>query len=143
MFLGCIVAPMTTYLYVWHPSWTWLYLVNPESVPGFALLPLVAGHAVAMIAGWYLGARLVIAKKESMALYLAGAGLFLTLVGIAVFWGRLSEYGTYTEYWQNRSLDIMVVKLGYVLVAMALGTIAAAMFVAVELSRDSRRVRSH
>lgn len=142
MFMGFILLPMTVYMYASHPSWTWLYMVDPEDVPGFALLPLVVVHTGAVLAGYYLGARLVIVGKTNVAAYLAGGGALITLIGVILFWGRLGQYGTYVEYEQGRSLDIMDVKLGYVLVAMVIGTIASACFLALELLRDSRRVRT-
>jgi hypothetical protein len=137
-----ILAPITLYLYAAHPSWTWMYLVNPDTVPGFAILPLVVAHLGFVLLGWYLGARLIRAQKLKMAAYIAGSGAFLTLVGVVMTWDRLGRYGTYEEYQQGRALPIMDVKLGYVLVALVVGTLISASFLAIELLRDSRRVRS-
>ena len=66
----------------------------------------------------------------------------LVCILILPFWNRLGNYGTYVEYMDERALPIMSVKLGYVLVAMGFGAAVAAGIVAVELMRDSRRVRS-
>jgi hypothetical protein len=142
VFLGMILAPITLYLYAAHPSWTWMYLVNPDTVPGFAILPLVVAHLGVVVLGWYLGARLVRADKLNVAAYIAGGGGFLTLVGVVFSWNRLGRYGTFEEYEQGRALPIMEVKLGYVLVALVVGTLISVSFLAVELLRDSRRVRS-
>lgn len=142
VFVGLIVVPTTLYLYAAHPAWTWMYMVDPESIPGFAIVPLVVAHSGAILAGWYLGARLIIAQKFKLASYIAGGGVALVLLGTALFWGRLSNYGSYAEYRQGRAIDLMDVKLGYVLVALLLGLVTAASFLAIELVRDSRRVRS-
>ena len=140
-FLLVILAPITFYLYAAHASWTWLYMVNPERVPAFAILPLVVGHLAMVALGWYLGAKLIMAGKLNLASYVAGAGVFLTSLGVVLAWERIGHYGSYTEYQQGRALPIMEVKLGYVLVALVMATLISASFVAVELLRDSRRVR--
>jgi hypothetical protein len=142
MFLGMILAPTTLYLYWAHPAWTWMYMVNPDSVPGVALLPLVVAHALTLGLAWYGGARLIERGKLKAVGYAAAVGGVLVLVGSVVFWGRLGHYGSYEEYRQGRALDLLDVKLGFVLVAVVIGTLASAAFVAYELSRDSRRVRS-
>ena len=142
MFLGIILLPITLYLYLAHPSWTWMYLVDPQRLPGFAVLPLTMAHIAVVVLGWYLGARLILMGKLDLAAYGSAGGGALTLLGVILLWGRLGHYGTYLEYRQGRSLPIMDVKLGYVLVALLVGTLISASFVAVELLRDSRRVRN-
>lgn len=142
MFLGMILAPITLYLYAAHPSWAWMYIVNPETVPGFAILPLVVAHLAAVVLGWYLGARLIVAQKLKVAIYVAGGGALVTLLGVVLSWDRLGRYGSHAEYQQGRALPIMEVKLGYVLVALVMATIVSASFLAIELLRDGRRVRS-
>ncbi len=143
MFLGLIMAPITTYLYAAHASWTWMYLVNPEAVPSFAILPLVALHSATVLLGWYVGARLILAGRLMIAAYVSAAAAVVSLLGVLIFWNRLGRYGTYVEFEQHRALPIMEVKLGYVLVALTVGVVASAAFVAFELLLDSRRVKSH
>ncbi len=142
IFLGLILAPITLYLYAAHPSWTWMYLVDPEKVSSIAILPLVVAHLGAVAFGWYLGAKLITKDKVKVAAFLAGSVTLLVLIGVILSWQRLGQYGTYKEYGQGRSLPIMEVKLGYVLVALVVGTFVSAAILAVELLRDSRRVRS-
>jgi hypothetical protein len=142
MFVGVIVVPFTLYMYAVHAAWTWMYFIDPGRVPSLALIPLVVLHGAMVVAGWYIGGRLVRADKVKAALYAAGGGTFLVLILILPFWGRLGYYGTYAEYIDERALPIMSVKLGYVLVAVVLGASVAAGMVALELLRDSRRVRS-
>ncbi len=142
LFMGIILAPITLYLYAAHPSWTWMYLVNPEKVASIAILPLVVAHIGAVAFGWYLGARFIMANKIKVASIVAGAGAFVVLIGVLLSWQRLGHYGTYTEFGQGRSLPIMDVKLGYVLVTLIAGTFVSATILAVELLRDGRRVRS-
>jgi hypothetical protein len=119
-----------------------MYLVNPEKVATIAILPLVVAHVGAVAFGWYLGARFIMANKMKVASIVVAAGTFLVLLGVLLMWQRLGNYGTYTEYGQGRSLPIMEVKLGYVLVTLIVGTVVSASILAIELLRDSRRVRS-
>ena len=36
-----VLAPITLYLYLAHPGWSWMYLVDPATIPGMAIVPLV------------------------------------------------------------------------------------------------------
>ncbi len=143
IFVGVILAPVTLYLYLAHPAWSWMYLVDPSGVPGLAMVSILVAHGGMTLGGWYGGARLVRAgkRKEQIGLYILAGGSLLLLVTIAASWGRVGRYGTYDEFHDGRALALMEVKLGYVLVALLLGIGAAAGFVALELMRDSRRVR--
>lgn len=141
-FVAVVLAPVTLYLYWAHPAWTWMYAVDPDGVPGLALLPLVFAHGGAVVLGWYVGARLFVAGRAKAVVYGAGGGALVALLGTLIFWGRLGRYGSYDEFHAGRDLALMEVKLGYVLVAMAVGVGGAAAYTAVELLRDSRRVRA-
>jgi hypothetical protein len=144
IFVGVVLTPIALYLYLAHPAWSWMYLVDPDRIPGPAVVPLLLVHGGLVVAGWYAGARLVRAghKKEQIALYALAGGALVCLVAIALAWGRIGRYGSFDEFHEGRALALMEVKLGYVLVALALGVAAAAGFVALELMRDSRRVRA-
>jgi hypothetical protein len=142
LFAGIILAPFTLYLYAAHGAWTWMYLVDPRRVPSLALIPLLVLHAGALVVGWYVGCRLVRANRAKQALYAAGGGAAAIALLVLVLWGRLGYYGTYGEWADERALPIMDVKLGYVLIALVLGVAMAAVLTALELARDSRRVKS-
>lgn len=142
MFIGMILVPTTAYLYLAHPDWSWLYLLDPDSIPGFAILPLVVAHGTMTALGWYVGWRLVVADKHKLLRYLAIAGAVLSFIGVLLLWSRVGHYGTYKEFHDGRALPIMDVKLGYVLVALILAILASSGFIAVELIRDSRRAVS-
>jgi hypothetical protein len=144
IFVGVVLLPMTLYLYLAHPAWSWMYLIDPAGVPGLVLVTLLLAHGGAALGGWYLGARLIRAGKryEQIAAYgLAGASAVLLLL-VSLAWGRIGRYGSYDEFHDGRTLSLVEVKLGYVLVALLVGTAVAAGFVALELMRDSRRVRA-
>ncbi len=141
-FTGMIVLPVTLYLYLAHTAWSWLYLVDPDHVPALAIVPVLVFHTAAVIGGWYAGARLLRTDRHKIALYIIGGGGALVLLMTALLWGRLGRYGSYEEFMAGRASALMAVKLGYVLVPVILGIGGAATFVAMELVRDSRRVRA-
>jgi hypothetical protein len=143
-FIGVVLTPITLYLYLAHPAWSWMYLLDPSDIPGFAVISLLFAHGGALIAGWYAGARLIRAGKrqEQIATYALAAGALVLLVWLGLSWGRIGRYGTYGEFHDGRALALTEVKLGYVLVALTVGIAVAAGFVALELMRDSRRVRA-
>ena len=141
-FVGVVLLPVGLYLYVAHPDWTWMYLVDPEDVPALALVPILVLHGGAVIGGWYLGAYLIRRDKQRLLLYLLGGGAAILLLAGLILRERLLSYGTLADWERGTALDLMDVKLGYVLIALVLGMGAAAGFVAFELLRDSRRVRA-
>lgn len=139
IFAGVILVPLAFYLYIAHPAWTWMYAVDPEAVPSILLLPLLVGHGVVFVGGWLVGAKLVRAHKTKHAFYGVLGTSLLLVVMVLVFWGRLGRYGTYQEFVDGRSLHLMEVKLGYVLIVILLGLGAAAVMTALQLVHDSRR----
>ncbi len=143
IFIGVVLTPVTLYLYLAHPAWSWMYMFDPSDLPGLTVVALLA-HAAMVMAGWYAGARLVRAgkKKAQVARYALAGGTLVALVATMLAWGRVGRYGTFGEFHDGRALALMEVKLGYVLVALAAGVGIAAGFVGLELMRDSRRVRA-
>jgi hypothetical protein len=141
-FVGIVLMPAGLYLYLAHPAWTWMYLVDPDDVPVLAVVPMLALHGLAVVGGYYVGGRLLRADRQKALVYaLAGGGALLIALALALR-GRLFSYGSYRDFHRNTALDLMDVKLGYVLIALIPGIVAAAGFVALELFRDSRRVRA-
>ena len=109
-------------------------------MPRLAVVPVVAAGIAALAAGYYGAARLVREARDRRILpaALAGIGMVTLLLGFLAR-GRLLRYGSYLDYHAGRALPLSEVKLGYVLVAVLVGTVAAAAFVAWELWRDARR----
>ena len=138
-FAGVILIPVAFYFYMAHPAWSWMYAVDPARVPSILLLPLLVGHGLAIVAGWWAGGKMVRAHKTREAIYGALGAAVLLAVLTLVFWGRLGRYGTYSEFTDGRALQIMDVKLGYVVIVIFLGLGAAAILVALQLLHDSRR----
>jgi tetrahydromethanopterin S-methyltransferase subunit D len=142
LFSGLLLVPVTLYLYWAHDAWSWLYLVDPAEVPELAVIPVVVVVAGATLAGWYVGALLVRADLRPALTYATGGVAAVLVLGLVLLRARLGAYGAYGDFHDGRAHDLMEVKLGYVLVVLLLALFGAAAVVALELVRDSRRVRA-
>jgi hypothetical protein len=142
IFAGVVLAPATLYLHLAHTSWSWLYLVDPHKLPHLSLVPLLALHGGFLVGGWYLGARLLRADRRGVAFYSALVAALGFLISLPILGGRLGSYGSYADYRGGRAFGLFEVKLGYVLITLILAVGVSAGYVALELVRDSRRVRA-
>jgi hypothetical protein len=138
-----VLAPATIYLTLAYPDWSWLYLFPATRLPGLAAIPLAASAIAALIGGWFGVGRLVVlgVDRRRIAMGLGGVAGVLLLVVIAAR-ARVFSWGTTADFRAGRALSIFEVKLGYVLIALAIGAIAAGAFVAWELFRDGRKASS-
>jgi hypothetical protein len=138
-YVAIILVPCTAYLYLAHPDWCWMYLVDSSRVPRLFVVPIVAATAASTVGGYYGVARMLRVERfrRFVTGLLAASGVFVLLMLFAAR-GRLGLYGTYSDY-PSRALHLSEVKLGYVLIAMIAGVLAAAAFVGWELWRDGRR----
>lgn len=137
-----VVAPIALYFYAVHPAWAWMYWVNPDKLSGVAVLPLMVGHAALVIGGWYVAALLIRRGYQGALLYVAGlvALVLLILVG-----GGINRLGTAADYlgWQTqRGTSLFDVQLGWAFVVSLLALFGSAIYIAIELGRDGRRVRA-
>ncbi len=140
--VGLVVAPLCLYFYLVQPDWTWLYWLDPARVPTLAVVPLVAGHGGLVLAGWYLGARLIRLDRQRLAVWLlAGLGAALVLV-VALTLPRLVTAASYAGYHRGQRRGLMSVELGWAVVVSLLATAVTAGYSVFELSRDSRRART-
>lgn len=137
-----VVAPVALYFYAAHPAWSWMYLIDPSSVPGLAVLPLVVGHAVIVIGGFYGGALLLRADKRKAVMYTIGGLGVLALILVLIGRHRLGISTSYSGYHAGRGRELMEVELGWALLVSLLATAGSIAYVAFELTRDARRVRA-
>jgi len=119
-----------------------MYLIEPATMPGLFVLPMTIGQSVAVLVAWYVGGILIRNGRQRALALAALGGAFLVLLLLVIGHHRLGSYGTYEDFAKGRTLGLMDVKLGYVLITILLGTVAAAAYLTVELLRDSRRVRA-
>lgn len=140
IFAALIASPCVAYLYLAEPDWALLYLVNAAHVPPIFVVPVVAIAMSALFGGFYGGARIVLSTRlaHHHVRILAGGGA-LTLVLAVLLRARLGAVGTAAAFRAGSALPLGAVKLGYVLVALAAGVIAAAAYTGWEIVRDGRR----
>jgi hypothetical protein len=138
---AAIVAPIALYFYLAYPAWSWMYWVDPKKLAGVAVLPLMVGHAVLVIGGWH-GASVLIRRGYTGALLYAGGAIALILLVLVVAGiGRLTTAAEYPR-WQDEGVSLLSVRLGWAFIVSLLALFGSAIYVAIELGRDGRRVRS-
>jgi hypothetical protein len=137
-----IVAPVALYFYSVHPAWSWMYWLNPENLSGIFVIPLMVGHAALVIGGWYVASLLIRRGYQGALLYGAGA-IALTLLVLVV--GGINRLDTASDYvgWQtHKGISLFKVQLGWAFVVSLLALFGSAIYIAIELGRDGRRVRA-
>ncbi|MCX5744682.1 MAG: hypothetical protein NT062_19515 [Proteobacteria bacterium] len=138
-----VVAPVALYFYAVHPAWSWMYTVDPARLASVFVVPLMVGHAVLVIGGWYVAGALVRRGYQGALLYATGAIALVLLILFVAMFGRLSVATDYPG-WQSKheGVSILSVQLGWAFIVSLLALFGSAIYVAIELGRDGRRVRS-
>jgi hypothetical protein len=133
---------MALYFYAVHPAWAWMYWVDPSKLASVFVLPLMVGHAALVISGWYISAFLIRKALGGALLYAAGALALFLLVLLAVTINRLMTAADYPGYDAGTGVSLFAVKLGWAFVVSLFALFGSAIYVAIELGRDGRRVRA-
>ena len=139
---AAVVAPVALYFYAVHPAWSWMYWVNPRRLAGVAVLPLMVGHAALVIGGWYVSSWLIRKGYQGALMYVAGAITLFLFVLIVLTIGRLVTAADYQGYGAHKGASLLNVRLGWAFVVSLLAMFGSAVYIAIELGRDGRRVRS-
>jgi hypothetical protein len=139
---AAIVAPIALYFYTVHPAWSWMYWVDPSKISGAAVLPLMVGHALLVIGGWYVASMLLRAGYQGALFYGAGAIALLLLLLVVGGMDRLGTAADYPGWQEKKGVSLFTVRLGFVFVVSLLALFGSAIYIAIELSRDGRRVRA-
>jgi hypothetical protein len=142
MHAAAVVAPVALYFYAAHPAWAWMYWVDPDKISGLAVIPLMVGHAALVIGGWYVGAIMIRHNAAGALLYIAGALALMILVIVVLGSDRLATATDYVGYPKGAGVGLLQVKLGFAFVVALLALFGSAVYVAIELGRDGRRVRA-
>ena len=137
-----VVVPIALYFYAVHPAWSWLYWFDPRKLSGAAVLPLMVGHATLVIGGWYVASLLLRAGYQGALLYGAGAIALVLVILVAVSVDRLSTAADYPGWQAKKGVSLFAVQLGWAFAVSLLALFGSAIYIAIELSRDGRRVRA-
>ena len=139
---GAVVAPIALYFYAVHPAWAWMYWVDPEKLGAVSVIPLVVGHAGLVIGGWYIASLLIRRGHQGALIYVVGA---LALFLFALVAGSIHRIGTAADFlgWETKQgISAFSVRLGWAFIVSLLALFGSAIYIAIELGRDGRRVRS-
>lgn len=139
---AAVVAPVALYFYAVHPAWAWMYWVDPSKLAAVFVLPLMVGHAALVVGGWYVSALLIRKGLQGALMYVAGAvALFLLVLTVATI-NRLMTAADYLGYDAKKGASLFEVQLGWAFVVSLLAMFGSAIYIAIELGRDGRRVRA-
>jgi hypothetical protein len=139
---AAVVAPIALYFYAVHPAWSWMYWIDPKKLSGIAVLPLMVGHATLVIGGWYITALLLRRGFQNAIIYAGGVLAVIILIIVGLSMDRLSTAADYPGWEANQGISLFAVQLGFAFVVSLLAMFGSAVYVAIELGRDGRRVRS-
>jgi hypothetical protein len=140
---AAVVAPIALYFYAVHPAWAWMYWVDPAKLTGVFVIPLMVGHAALVVGAWYVSSILIRKGYTGALLYVSGAvALFLLILIIGTMnrLGTAADYLGFTE--QHGGVSLFSVRLGWAFVVSLLAMFGSAIYLAIELGRDGRRVRA-
>jgi hypothetical protein len=120
-----------------------MYWFDPDDLSGIFVLPLMAGHIALVIGSWYVAALLIRRGYQGALLYVGGA-VALTLLVLVV--GGINRLGSASDYegWQREhtGISLFKVQLGWAFLVSLLALFGSAIYIAIELGRDGRRVRA-
>ena len=139
---AAVVAPVALYFYAVHPAWAWMYWVDPAKLASVFVLPLMVGHAGLVVGAWYVSAILIRKGVTGALVYVAGALALTLLVLVVGGMARLSRATDYIGYPRGDGVSLFSVRLGWAFVVSMLALFGSAVYVAIELGRDGRRVRA-
>ncbi len=139
---AAVVAPIALYFYAVHPAWAWMYWVDPAKLSGVFVLPLMVGHAGLVVGAWYVSSMLIRKGLGGALVYVAGAVAVVLLVFIVGGMARLSVATDYPGYGHAGGASLFSVRLGWAFVVSMLALFGSAIYTAIELGRDGRRVRA-
>ena len=142
LFFGVVIFPFAIYCHVVHGSWASLYLVDGANIHVAWRIVFALVQSLGLLIGWVMSVKMLkLLGDRKFLIATCGVGMFGLLLTL-VFSERLGKYGNYLDWQGERALPLWQVKLGYVLVLMALAVAAGLIFTAMELHKDGRRVRS-
>jgi hypothetical protein len=142
MHAAAVVAPIALYFYAVHPAWAWMYWVDPAKLATIFVLPLMVGHAALVVGGWYVSSLLIRKGLQGALIYGAGAIALFLLVLVVVSINRLATASDYLGYDAKKGVSLFQVQLGWAFVVSLLALFGSAIYIAIELGRDGRRVRA-
>lgn len=142
LFLSVVVFPFAMYCHVVHGSWASLYVFDGAKMHVVLRIVFALIQSLGLLLGWALSAKLLNLLGNRKFIIATCCVAMFSLFLVTMFGDRVGKVGNYLDWQGARALPLWQVKLGYVLVLMALALAVGAIFTAMELHKDGRRVRS-
>jgi hypothetical protein len=95
-----------------------------------------------VVGGWYGAGLLLRRGYQGALLYVAGAIALFLLVLVVAGIRRLSTATDYLGWQTSQGTSLFAVQLGWAFAVSLLALFGSAIYIAIELGRDGRRVRS-
>jgi hypothetical protein len=139
---AAVVAPVALYFYAVHPDWAWMYWIDPVKLGGVAVLPLTVVQAALVVGAWYGSSLFIRNGLTGALLYVGGALALMLLVLVVAGIDRMFTATDFLGYATSHGVSLFAVQLGWAFVVSLLALFGSAIYVAIELGRDGRRVRA-
>jgi len=113
-----VFCPLGAYLYLFHGDWSWNYFLDPGQLPQWMGFVAIGAYAVAAIAGFAVGARLVRTDRTGVLVYAIAAvcgvlGLYFLVFATRFWWvGSFAEFHGVAGHPGMRALPVS--ELGHV-----------------------------
>ena len=98
LFAFLIFLPVGIFFYVQWPAWSWLYTVDPASVPTAAIPAVWLSYPVAVLLGFVLTGIAVRGDSPRFALVVPSAGLAALIAITLLMLHRFLTLTTYAQY---------------------------------------------
>lgn len=140
-FVALILLPVATYFYYVYQDWSWMYFVDPKTLPFGVGVLVLSAYPIALV-GAYLGGWALLRVRREKVLYAIAGGLLLVAVILgAVFRRRLGASGSYADWHAGHPGAFTAGKLSWALGITWPGVVLAAVLVGWNLWSEGRRFR--
>ncbi len=138
-FAAIVLWPTASYLYLVHADWSWMYWVDPATLPRGMLVLVLLAWAVAVVGGYLGGWALIRRKGDRAGLIALGGGAAVALLAVLLGRARIFRYGSYAAFHHGQAAPLSEVKLAWTLPPIVVGVGVAAAAVCWNLYSQGRR----
>ncbi len=135
-----IFLPVSFYLYLKYPAWSWMYFVDPATLPVYGVVITFLSYPVAMLIGYGYAAKAA-RRDQIRPIYSAmGATLFGLAMLVLSTLRRLWTVASYSEYHQGLGAPLWGTPLRIELLVIISINFIPLLFFSVKLLREADRI---